>query len=274
MSLRGGGSKLRIINQANLGGSGRLRQGHVRGRQNGSDYVLLLDDDIVIEPESILRMMAFADRCKNPTIVGGHMFDLYSRSALHTSVGETIDARTFSPSQPHEDMQMRHDFSVVQPSSDSWLHRRFDVDYNGWWMCMIPTSIIRDIGLSAAAFHQVGRLRIRASRTGCRIPHSFAARRGRLARFMAGQGRPGGLAGLLPRPQQTDYCAPAQPASQGRGCSCQVVPGRCETPCFAPVLYGTKPPSRPGRPARGTWPPAPDTWHPTGPHQRGPQFLH
>lgn len=145
------GSKLRVINQANLGGSGGFARGMFESVQNGSDYVLLLDDDVVMEPESIMRMMAFAGRCKSPTIVGGHMFDLYSRSTLY-SMGETIDARRFSPSQPHSDMQMRHDFSVSNLRQTPWLHRRFDVDYNGWWMCMIPTSVIRRIGLPLPLF--------------------------------------------------------------------------------------------------------------------------
>ncbi|WP_258802657.1 glycosyltransferase [Pseudarthrobacter sp. NS4] len=145
------GSKLRIINQPNLGGSGGFARGMYEAVENSSDYVLLLDDDVVMEPESIMRMLAFSGRCKNPTIVGGHMFDLYSRSTLY-SMGETIDARRFSPSQPHQDMQMRHDFGVSNLRQTPWLHRRFDVDYNGWWMCMIPTSVIRDIGLPLPLF--------------------------------------------------------------------------------------------------------------------------
>ena len=33
------------------------------------------------------------------------------------------------------------------------MHRRIDVDYNGWWMCLIPTSIlIREIGLALPVF--------------------------------------------------------------------------------------------------------------------------
>lgn len=145
------GDKLRIINQANLGGSGGFARGMYESVENGSDYVLLLDDDVVMEPESIMRMMAFSGRCKSPTIVGGHMFDLYSRSTLY-SMGETIDSRRFSPSQPHRDMQMRHDFGVSNLRQTPWLHRRFDVDYNGWWMCMIPTSVIREIGLPLPLF--------------------------------------------------------------------------------------------------------------------------
>ncbi|MUU72928.1 glycosyltransferase [Pseudarthrobacter sp. GA104] len=145
------GPKLRVIDQANLGGSGGFARGMYEAVENGSDYVLLLDDDVVMEPESIMRMMAFSGRCKNPTIVGGHMFDLYSRSTLY-SMGETIDARRFSPGQPHQDMQMRHDFGVSNLRQTPWLHRRVDVDYNGWWMCLIPTSVIRTIGLPLPVF--------------------------------------------------------------------------------------------------------------------------
>ncbi len=72
--------------------------------ENGSDYVLLLDDDIVVEPESIVRLLTFADHCRKPTIVGGHMFDLYNRSVLHT-FGEVVDPYRIVPALPHADME-------------------------------------------------------------------------------------------------------------------------------------------------------------------------
>jgi galactofuranosylgalactofuranosylrhamnosyl-N-acetylglucosaminyl-diphospho-decaprenol beta-1,5/1,6-galactofuranosyltransferase len=59
-------------------------------RAGRSDYVLLLDDDVVSEPEGITRAVAFADLAPNATIVGGHMFDLYDRAVLH-SVGEGVE---------------------------------------------------------------------------------------------------------------------------------------------------------------------------------------
>ncbi|HSN37595.1 MAG TPA: glycosyltransferase [Arthrobacter sp.] len=145
------GGKLRVINQANLGGSGGFARGMYEAVENGSDYVLLLDDDIVVEPESIVRLLTFADRCRKPTIVGGHMFDLYNRSVLHT-FGEVVDPFRIVPAQPHADMELRHDFSVANLRQTAWLHRRVDVDYNGWWMCMIPTQVIKEIGLSLPLF--------------------------------------------------------------------------------------------------------------------------
>lgn len=143
--------KLRIINQANLGGSGGFARGMYEAVENGSDYALLLDDDVVIEPESIARLLTFADHCKTPTIVGGHMFDLYNRTVLHT-FGETVNPWRFQPDQPVEGQVLGHDFVRSNLRHTPWLHRRVDVDYNGWWMCLIPTAVIRDIGLSLPVF--------------------------------------------------------------------------------------------------------------------------
>lgn len=145
------GDRLRIINQDNLGGSGGFARGMFESLENGSDYVLLMDDDIVVEPESIPRLLTFAAFCRKPTLVGGHMFDLYNRTVLHT-FGEVVNPYRFQPDAPHPDMQMGHDFMASNLRQTPWLHRRVDVDYNGWWMCLIPTSVIREIGLSLPVF--------------------------------------------------------------------------------------------------------------------------
>lgn len=143
--------KLRIIHQGNLGGSGGFARGMYEAVENGSDYALLLDDDVVIEPESIVRMLTFADHCKKPTIVGGHMFDLYNRTVLHT-FGETVNPYRFQPDHPIKEQILGHDFARTNLRTTTWMHRRVDVDYNGWWMCLIPTKVIREIGLSLPVF--------------------------------------------------------------------------------------------------------------------------
>ncbi|WP_285726298.1 glycosyltransferase [Psychromicrobium xiongbiense] len=145
------GGRLRIIDQTNLGGSGGFSRGMFEAVENGSDYALIMDDDIVIEPETIRRLVTFADYCRKPTLVGGHMFDLYNRTVLHT-FGEVVDMYRVQPALPHEEMELRHEFGVVNLRQTSWMHRRVDVDYNGWWMCLIPTEVIREIGLALPIF--------------------------------------------------------------------------------------------------------------------------
>jgi galactofuranosylgalactofuranosylrhamnosyl-N-acetylglucosaminyl-diphospho-decaprenol beta-1,5/1,6-galactofuranosyltransferase len=145
------GAKLRLIEQGNLGGSGGFSRAMDEATAKGdADYVLLLDDDVVCEPEGILRAVAFADLAKQPTLVGGQMFSLYDRSVLH-AFGETVKKwRWFwgpAPGTFHG-----HNFAKQSLRSTPWLHRRIDVDYNGWWMCLIPTKVIREIGLSLPMF--------------------------------------------------------------------------------------------------------------------------
>ncbi len=145
------GSRLRVIDQANLGGSGGFARAMAETlRAERSDYVLLLDDDVVLEPEGVIRAVAFADLARTPTIVGGHMFDLYDRSVLHT-FGEGVEPyRWFYRPAPHT--VYGHDFARAPLRTTPWLHRRADVDYNAWWMCLIPVDVIRKVGLALPLF--------------------------------------------------------------------------------------------------------------------------
>ena len=111
---------------------------------------LLLDDDAISEPESIMRAVQFADYCTRPTIVGGGMFHLDNRTMLYT-LGERYNRASYW-TQPAAGLEYNHDFAT-QPLRDSpKLHRRADSDFNGWWMCLIPTQIMREIGLSQPLF--------------------------------------------------------------------------------------------------------------------------
>ena len=150
-ATKGLGEKLKVITQGNLGGSGGFSRGMDETVSAGvSDYVLLLDDDVVTEPESMLRAVTFADLARKPTIVGGHMFSLYDRSVLH-AFGETVAKYSWwwgaAPRTRTE-----HDFGRRNLRHTPWLHRRIDVDYNGWWMCLIPTSVVRQLGLALPVF--------------------------------------------------------------------------------------------------------------------------
>ncbi|MCS6711030.1 glycosyltransferase [Brachybacterium sp. EF45031] len=146
------GDQLTIIEQGNIGGSGGFSRGMYEAAvARRSTYVVNCDDDIVIEPESLLRLTTFADFCTRPTLVGAHMFDLNNRSVLHT-FGEIVDRWRIQPSLPSQEATLGHDFALDPLRSTPWLHRRTDVDYNGWWMCLIPTQVVREIGLSLPVF--------------------------------------------------------------------------------------------------------------------------
>ncbi|AKE42133.1 putative glycosyltransferase [Corynebacterium kutscheri] len=163
------GDRFFEFRQGNLGGSGGYSRimfealGGVDGTGKAgakkSPYILYMDDDIVIEPDSILRALQVARFAKTPILVGGQMLNLQERSHLH-SMGEVVGRHDFMwTSAPH--VHYDHDFAalplgkrgipgaIVAPGAitDSVdLHRRIDVDFNGWWMCMIPRVVAETIG--------------------------------------------------------------------------------------------------------------------------------
>jgi len=139
------GDRLRIIDQPNLGGSGGYaRIMYEAVEHTDAEYILFMDDDVVLEPDSVLRALAFARFARAPMLVGGQMLSLQARSHLH-AMGEVVDRGTFFwQLAPHtaED----HDFASDSLRETLWMHRRVDVDYNAWWMCLIPRVVAEEIG--------------------------------------------------------------------------------------------------------------------------------
>jgi galactofuranosylgalactofuranosylrhamnosyl-N-acetylglucosaminyl-diphospho-decaprenol beta-1,5/1,6-galactofuranosyltransferase len=145
------GDQLSIVRQPNLGGSGGFSRAMLETlARPENDFVQLLDDDVRIEPESIRRSIIFARYASEPTIVGAHMFDLLDRPKLH-AWAEVVDDEPFMWRTLYQE-KMPHDFSAANLRQSPALHMRLDADYNGWWMCLIPVEIIKQVGLSLPAF--------------------------------------------------------------------------------------------------------------------------
>lgn len=145
------GGQLTYLQQANLGGSGGFSRGMFETVKAGrSDYTLLLDDDAISEPESILRAVQFADYAARPVLVGGGMFHIDHRTVLHVQ-GERFDPRSMWM-YPSRGAEFNHDFRSEPLSDSPALHSVKFSDFNGWWFCLIPTETMRAIGLGLPAF--------------------------------------------------------------------------------------------------------------------------
>ena len=144
------GGRLSVYNQPNLGGSGGYSRVMLEAlRHTDCEQILFMDDDIRIEPDSILRALALSRFAKTPTLIGGQMLNLQEPSHLHV-MGEVVNQANFMwTNAPHTEYD--HDFAKYPLDSDEesrskLLHRRIDVDYNGWWMCMIPRRVGEELG--------------------------------------------------------------------------------------------------------------------------------
>nr|WP_281370341.1 glycosyltransferase [Microbacterium pseudoresistens] len=141
---------VRLIEQDNLGGSGGFSRGMIEALGAGATHVLVLDDDVMLEPEAIHRMCAFASVARDAPIVGAQMLSLLDPTVLH-SMGEVVDRRAMWWHSTEPDL-VAADLAEHPLEATPALQRQAPVDYNGWWMCLIPTAVIREIGVSLPLF--------------------------------------------------------------------------------------------------------------------------
>ncbi len=148
------GERLSVIEQGNLGGSGGFTRAlfeSIEHTKPGTvDQILLMDDDIALEPDSILRSNMFARAAAKPVIVGSQMLNLQAKSRLHT-MGEVVDmAQCVWRRAPGAVVD--HDFGEHSLRETRELHRRIDATYNGWWMCLFPREVVEKVGLPLPLF--------------------------------------------------------------------------------------------------------------------------
>ncbi|MDR3127819.1 MAG: glycosyltransferase [Bifidobacteriaceae bacterium] len=145
--------KVEIIKQSNFGGSGGFSRGMFEiVKADNSKYAILLDDDTFLETESLQRIINFANLCQSPTIVGGHMFAMNESSTIHAfAEGVRRDVFKWGPVAGTGEA---HNLAMPQNflSNSEWMHKYYSVDYNGWWMCLIPVEVIKEIGLAVPMF--------------------------------------------------------------------------------------------------------------------------
>ena len=144
------GPSLRYRRQPNLGGAGGFTRGlYEVAAVEGADAanVLFMDDDILLEPDVVLRLTAFANRTVEPVIVGAQMLHLLHPAKIHVGA-ETANFRRIEPGLAVPDALDKDD--VTESHQDI----RVDADYNAWWCCLIPSEVVADIGYPMPFFFQ------------------------------------------------------------------------------------------------------------------------
>lgn len=147
------GDKLHYIRQPNLGGAGGFSRGLFEATTSeklaiAPTDVLLMDDDVRVEPETVLRLFAFAQLTRSPMLVGAQMLYLYNPDYLLTSA-EATDLTVLAAGLDADRWALR-DESVV----DNIQERRIDAEYNAWWSCLVPSEVVTEIGLPMPYFFQ------------------------------------------------------------------------------------------------------------------------
>lgn len=140
------GERLTVIEQRNLGGAGGFTRGMVETLDDPSlTHVLLLDDDIDLEPDTLVRIRAFLAHADGDVALGGQMLDRIQAMKLYEG-GAIIEAKSWFPKPVQHDLDLRDVLTLGSVATPPASH------YNGWWCFAVRLDTVRAQGLPLPVF--------------------------------------------------------------------------------------------------------------------------
>jgi GT2 family glycosyltransferase len=128
------GAPVRVIPNPNLGGAGGFARGLIEFREEGwSTHVVFMDDDISLEPESIMRTISLLTFANDPDLcVHGAMMS-EEQPWMQFEAGSAYEFRSVYPLRAHgRGIDLRSRAEMVRD------HLEIDIDYSAWWFTVFP----------------------------------------------------------------------------------------------------------------------------------------
>lgn len=135
-----------IFPNRNYGGSGGFTRGIIEAYKREFTHVLLMDDDIRFEPEVIYRTIQFlraSEQQKRPLMIGGAML-------IEDKPTIQFESGAFYENGRLRSIGQGLDLSKVESLLENDKEKH--VQYNAWWYCCFPISIVEQIGLPLPFF--------------------------------------------------------------------------------------------------------------------------
>ena len=142
--------KIHIVQNKNVGGAGGFTRGMIEitkvRKAHHITHILVMDDDILIEPESLIRTVTLLSCIKEKyrdTFVGGAMLRLDTRY-IQTESGAMWNGGALISLKSRLDLR----------ELDACLFNEFEehAQFNAWWYCAFPADIVTDENLPMPIF--------------------------------------------------------------------------------------------------------------------------
>lgn len=142
-------TKFRVIHNRNYGGSGGFTRGMIEYVEQGKvDYVLLMDDDIVLETSALERTFALLSGLKKEymdSFLSGAMLSLENPCIQYENTAAWRKIRLYGEGKDFNLINVNNLLkNEIVPSQKN--------RYGAWWFCCIPVQRIRDIGYPLPVF--------------------------------------------------------------------------------------------------------------------------
>lgn len=152
------GPRVHIHPNPNVGGSGGFARGMIEAmeQQPRATHVLLMDDDVIVSAESIIRtfnLLSIVNDEYRDAFVSGAMMSLEEPYLRTEDLGFFTCTGNFRPLKPAENVSLLHGIvSGETYEAPTDLYPDTSQLYAGWWFCSIPVSTIEREGLPLPLF--------------------------------------------------------------------------------------------------------------------------
>lgn len=143
-------SNVRIVHQGNFGGAGGAARGLMEGLsaqgRTPPTHFLLMDDDIELEPDMVLRAMSWLRHVKVDHCIGGGMLDLYRPTHLHELGCWLGRPKLLSVTACVAELEL------APPGALDRLGKIPEPNFNAWWFMTVSREAVEKNGLPLPCF--------------------------------------------------------------------------------------------------------------------------
>ena len=139
-----------VFKNKNLGGAGGFGRCMVEimkvREENGFTHILMMDDDILISYETILKTAAILSLLKpayKDAFIGGHMLKL-DRKNIQSEAADYFHSVRHSPVGPNYDLE---DLTYIVKNEEDT-----PINYLSWWYCCMPVGVLSEDNLPIPVF--------------------------------------------------------------------------------------------------------------------------
>lgn len=142
--------KIHIFHNKNTGGSGGFTRGIIeiqKVRKNHNiTHILLMDDDVVINPESLYRtfvLLSVLKDCFKDTFIGGGMLRI-DMPHIQLESGAKWNKGTI--------ISGKHNLDLSTVENCLYNEQEEEISYIGWWFCVFPAEVANEHNLPLPLF--------------------------------------------------------------------------------------------------------------------------
>ena len=146
-------TRVRLIPNRNVGGSGGFTRGLVEAlQQDDYTHFLFMDDDVELDSEVIYKLFSLYEYASSEMAIAGGMLDLHKKYLLFEAGAHYAKSLFREGFEPFEISPLKTDLDLRNSAALNSLLIEDPVDYGAFWFFAFPRSFVEKMGLPLPFF--------------------------------------------------------------------------------------------------------------------------